>query len=265
MAQCSRVPQSWTSKSQKKTHRRYWTPFIEKKLASLIEAEGAAEAAQKDTLRALFATFDEHAAVWRGACACVALLDSLLSLAAVSACANYCWPEIESSGTAGAELVIDEGRHPMLEHSLSADRDYIPNSLSLGSPSVRGAGAGAGAAAGAQPRLMLLSGPNMGGKSTLLRQTCLIAIMAQMGCKVPASRCRLTPVDRIFTRVGASDKILAGQSTFFVELAETATILRQATEVSEEGAVCGAGGRFFLWVCCGSVLGLLWVCCVLFL
>lgn len=71
----------------------------------------------------------------------------------------------------------------------------------------------------------------MGGKSTLLRQTCLIAILAQLGCKVPATRCRLTPVDRIFTRVGASDRILAGMSTFFVELAETALVLKSATEV----------------------------------
>jgi DNA mismatch repair protein MSH6 len=78
---------------------------------------------------------------------------------------------------------------------------------------------------------MLLSGPNMGGKSTLLRQTCLIVIMAQMGCKVPATSARLTPVDRIFTRVGASDRIMAGQSTFFVELAETAAILHNATQV----------------------------------
>lgn len=81
------------------------------------------------------------------------------------------------------------------------------------------------------PRLLLLSGPNMGGKSTLLRQTCLIATMAQTGFKVPADSCTLTPVDRIFTRVGASDKILSGQSTFFVELAETATILKSATKV----------------------------------
>ena len=69
------------------------------------------------------------------------------------------------------------------------------------------------------PRTLLLTGPNMGGKSTLLRQTCLIVILAQMGCKVPADSCIMTPVDRIFTRVGASDRILAGQSTFFVELA----------------------------------------------
>lgn len=79
--------------------------------------------------------------------------------------------------------------------------------------------------------MLLLSGPNMGGKSTLLRQTCLIAIIAQLGCWVPASRCVMTPVDRIFTRVGACDRILAGQSTFFVELAETAMILNTATKV----------------------------------
>jgi DNA mismatch repair ATPase MutS len=79
--------------------------------------------------------------------------------------------------------------------------------------------------------MLLLSGPNMGGKSTLLRQTCLITVLAQVGCWVPADSCALTPVDRIFTRVGASDRILAGQSTFFVELAETATILAAATKV----------------------------------
>ena len=80
--------------------------------------------------------------------------------------------------------------------------------------------------------MLLLSGPNMGGKSTLLRQTCLITVLAQVGCWVPATSCTMTPVDRIFTRVGASDRILAGQSTFFVELAETATILSASTKVS---------------------------------
>merc|ERR1712151_935892 len=78
----------------------------------------------------------------------------------------------------------------------------------------------------------IYSGPNMGGKSTLLRQTCLLIILAQIGCYVPAVECEITPVDRIFTRLGASDRILLGQSTFFVELAETATALRGATRRS---------------------------------
>jgi DNA mismatch repair protein MSH6 len=100
--------------------------------------------------------------------------------------------------------------------------DCIPNDLSLGGVTQDGA---------YLPSMLLLSGPNMGGKSTLLRQTCLITVLAQVGCWVPADSCALTPVDRIFTRVGASDRILAGQSTFFVELAETATILAAATKV----------------------------------
>jgi DNA mismatch repair protein MSH6 len=113
------------------------------------------------------------------------------------------------------------------------DGQYIPNDVQLG-----------GKYTGPQltqssaptmdhiPKLLLLTGPNMGGKSTLLRQTCLIVILAQLGCRVPAEECILSPADRIFTRVGASDRILAGQSTFFVELAETSLILKAATEDS---------------------------------
>ena len=112
-------------------------------------------------------------------------------------------------------------------YSVSGDcRDgtsYIPNDVELGGFS--------SSTNSYIPRMLLLTGPNMGGKSTLLRQTCLIVILAQLGCRVPAETCRLTPVDRIFTRVGASDRILAGQSTFFVELAETSLILKAATEV----------------------------------
>jgi DNA mismatch repair protein MSH6 len=235
MDRCSKVPANWESKSQKKTHRRYWTPKLQAKLGELIEAEGKMDAAQKDTLRAIFAKFDESHAVWSVGVACMALLDALLSLASISALPNYCWPDIchaqpgdGVSAASSAELCIVNGRHPMLEFTLSthsSDAEYIANSLHLGGSSSDQQGAPL------NPRLMLLSGPNMGGKSTLLRQTCLIAIMAQMGCKVPADSVRMTPVDRIFTRVGASDRILAGQSTFFVELAETATILKLATKV----------------------------------
>ena len=96
---------------------------------------------------------------------------------------------------------------------------FVPNSVALG---------GTAAAAGGA-NCILLTGSNAGGKSTLLRQTCIATIMAQIGCHVPAKACQLTPVDRIFTRVGASDRIMQGESTFYVELAETATILHNAT------------------------------------
>jgi DNA mismatch repair protein MSH6 len=117
----------------------------------------------------------------------------------------------------------------MLEDAMAkrGDGDYIPNTVVLGNQIQEDK-----AFTCYNGRLLLLSGPNMGGKSTLLRQTCLIALLAQLGCKVPADSVTMTPVDRIFTRVGASDRILAGQSTFFVELAETAVMLRQATEDS---------------------------------
>ena len=224
MASCARVPRDWSTKSQKKTHRRYRTAEIERLLARLDEAEARVGLAQNDTLRRIFEKFDASRNVWSDAVACTAQLDALMSLALVSAAPSYVWPTI--SRRAGSALLdIRGGRHPMLEATMAArgGADYIPNSTTLG---------GAHRAAGQlcfAPKLMLLSGPNMGGKSTLLRQTCLITILAQLGCKVPADACTMTPVDRIFTRVGASDKILAGQSTFFVELAETATMLRCAT------------------------------------
>ncbi|CAG8856861.1 22827_t:CDS:2, partial [Gigaspora margarita] len=92
--------------------------------------------------------------------------------------------------------------------------DFIPNDTFLG---------------GDQPNMILLTGPNMGGKSTLLRQNCVAIIMAQLGCYVPAKHCRMTPFDRIYTRIGANDNILAGQSTFMVELSETSKIIHEAT------------------------------------
>ncbi len=228
IGQSGKVPSDWATKSQKKTHRRYWTSFIEKKLAELVGAEERVASAQGDTLRRIFEKFDNSRAVWSDAVSCMALLDALLSLATVSALPNYVWPTIVKSDVSlgGPVLNIQGGRHPMLESALSrrGDGEYIANDLWLGGLSSSGKEF--------VPKMLLLSGPNMGGKSTLLRQTCLIAIMAQLGCKVPADSCTLSPVDRIFTRVGASDRILAGQSTFFVELAETATILNAASQDS---------------------------------
>lgn len=140
--------------------------------------------------------------------------------------------ECPPSSKPGIEIL--QGRHPCVDAtSTHSGGDFIPNDLILGSRielddkfsdgNVHNQG---------NSNVLLLSGPNMGGKSTLLRQTCLIAILAQIGSYVPAEKCSLTPVDRIFTRLGASDRILCGQSTFFVELAETAAAVRGATRRS---------------------------------
>lgn len=210
--------------------------------------------AVKDTARRLFHRFDSHRAEWDAAATAIATLDCLLSLARWSSQGDggtMSRPQVEATSS-GAEpyLHVREGRHPcMVTSVLAADGGgggggVIPNSLHLG-----------GTAGGrSYASCILLTGPNMGGKSTYLRQACLMTILTQMvrdqppcaatpaptcvtcacvqGCYVPAESLRMTPVDRIFTRVGASDRILAGQSTFYVELAETATILNQATRNS---------------------------------
>src|SRR2546426_4879562 len=137
-----------------------------------------------------------------------AVLDVLATLAEVSARYNYVKPRVGS----GDELLYVEGRHAVMERVLP--EPFVANDLKMGDGA---------------PRLLVLTGPNMGGKSTFLRQTALIVVMAQMGCFVPAREAKVGIVDRIFTRVGATDHILRGQSTFMVEMQETAHILRHAT------------------------------------
>jgi DNA mismatch repair protein MSH6 len=133
-----------------------------------------------------------------------------------------CRPEFVES--ASPFLAIRAGVNPCVQAALDS-KDCIPNDIAIGAEE------GADAAAG-EPPLLLVTGPNMGGKSTLLRQACLTTLMAHLGCWVPAAACRLSPVDRIFTRVGANDAIMAGLSTFRVELEETALILKHATRHS---------------------------------
>ena len=141
----------------------------------------------------------------------VAALDVLVSLAEAATRLDYVKPRVSG----GDELGYVEGRHPVMERTLADP--FVANDLAIG---------------GESARLFVLTGPNMGGKSTFLRQTALIAIMAQMGSFVPAREAKLGLVDRVFTRVGASDQILRGQSTFMVEMQETAHILRHATRRS---------------------------------
>lgn len=143
----------------------------------------------------------------------LARLDCLLSFAAVSEKNNYTQPILEDS------LVIDikEGRHPVIEQQLPEGQPYVPNDILLDND---------------DRQVYMITGPNMAGKSALLRQTALIVLMAQMGCFVPAREARLGIVDKVFTRVGASDNISSGESTFMVEMNETASILNNISERS---------------------------------
>lgn len=213
-------PREYELKSRKKGYKRFHTPTIRDLLAQLAAAEARKDEALRDQMRKVFHKFDEDYRVWMKAVQCLATLDCLVSLALVSSQSDgFTKPEIVSAATANngvAFIDIEDGVHPCVAQTF--DGDFIPNDAQLGVAD--------------KGQMLLLSGPNMGGKSTLLRQTCVLALMAQIGCFVPAQRCRMSPVDRIFTRIGASDRILAGQSTLYVELAETATILQHATRHS---------------------------------
>ena len=140
----------------------------------------------------------------------IATLDSLLSFAEISEAYNYVLPEINES----EELEIIEGRHPVIERLLSAGEKYIPNDTIVDTT---------------ENQILILTGPNMSGKSSYLRQTGLIVLLAQIGCFVPAKSAKIGIVDKIFTRVGASDNIAKGESTFLVEMHEAANILNNAT------------------------------------
>ena len=139
----------------------------------------------------------------------IALIDVIMSLGELAERNNYCRPNVDES----AVLEIEDGRHPVVEKMLK-DGEFVPNSINMNADS---------------KRVMILTGPNMAGKSTYMRQTALIVLLAQIGSFVPASTAHIGVVDRIFTRIGASDDISLGQSTFMVEMNEVASILRNAT------------------------------------
>jgi DNA mismatch repair protein MutS len=141
----------------------------------------------------------------------IAELDAVQSLAHVAAMSDYCRPELSAS----FEISIDEGRHPVLEQ-INIEQPFVPNDIRMSE----------------EDALQIITGPNMAGKSTCLRQLGLIVLMAQMGGFVPARSARIGIVDRIFTRVGASDNLVGGESTFMVEMNETANILNNATKRS---------------------------------
>ncbi|XP_054841722.1 DNA mismatch repair protein Msh6 isoform X2 [Eublepharis macularius] len=221
------LPDEYVLKSSRKGYKRYWTKDIEKMLMEIVNAEERRDAAQKDCMKRLFYNFDKNSKDWRTAVECIAVLDVLQCLAQYSQGCDgpLCRPVILlPEKNTPPFLELRSSRHPCITKTFFGD-DFIPNDILIG---VKGKEPGSWT----DSHCVLVTGPNMGGKSTLMRQAGLLVIMAQVGFFVPAESCRITPVDRVFTRLGASDRILSGESTFFVELSETSSILQHATEHS---------------------------------
>ncbi|HLV00138.1 MAG TPA: DNA mismatch repair protein MutS [Acidobacteriota bacterium] len=202
------VPSDYIRKQTLAGSERYVTPELKEYEEKVLGAEERIVELERELFLQVRERVASQAPRIRKVASILARLDVLLSFAEVSAKNRYIRPQLEES----AELVIRNGRHPVLE--LERDEPFVPNDLVCNTSS---------------DQMLILTGPNMGGKSTFLRQNALIVIMAQMGCFVPADEAKIGLVDRIFTRVGASDNLARGQSTFMVEMIETARILNTAT------------------------------------
>lgn len=203
-----RVPASWVKVSGTKKVSRFHTPEVIQLIRQRDQYKEALAAACDKAFTSLLAEIATQYQTFRDCVQSLATLDCLLSLAAIAQQPGYVKPEY----TEDAYLHIEQGRHPMVERLLTDT--YVPNDTELNHDATRA---------------LLVTGPNMGGKSSYVRQVALIAIMGQIGSYVPAASARLGLLDAVFTRMGAFDNMLAGESTFMVELSETADILKQAT------------------------------------
>ncbi len=206
------VPETYIRKQTLAGAERYITQELKELENSILTASDRVVALEYELFTALRQEISAASGRVLKTAGAVAEADALASLAAVAVRNSYCRPDVDESGV----IEIREGRHPVVERMLK-DSLFVPNDTFLGEK---------------ENRVAILTGPNMAGKSTYMRQTALIVLMAQMGSFVPASHARIGVVDRIFTRVGASDDLSAGQSTFMVEMTEVADILRRATKRS---------------------------------
>ena len=211
------VPQDYERKQTLVGAERFTTPELKEYEAKILDAQEKIVEIERRLFTELRTVIASEAKRIRQTALALAEVDVLSSLAHIAALRNYCRPNFVASSEADAgELEIVEGRHPVIEQQEMAggSERFVPNDLYLNSTT---------------HTILLLTGPNMGGKSTYLRQTALIVILAQMGSFVPARSARLSVVDRVFTRIGASDNLARGRSTFMIEMTETAAILHTAT------------------------------------
>jgi len=215
------VPPDYERRQTLVNAERFSTPELKEYEAKILDAQEKIVEIERRMFTELRTAIAAEARRIRQTALALAEVDVLTCFAHIAALRTYCHPQFDDS----EDLEIVGGRHPVIEQQdlyalesqdseLRGKNRFVPNDLYLDS---------------GMQRILVLTGPNMGGKSTYLRQTALITIMAQMGCFVPATKARLGVVDRVFTRIGASDNLARGRSTFMVEMTETAAILHTAT------------------------------------
>ena len=205
------VPASWSKISGTKKVSRFHTPEVIRLVRERDQQKEALAAACDVAFSALLAEIATKYQIFRDCIQALATLDCLISLATVADQPGYIKPEYSDD----ISIIVEQGRHPMVEQLLLDA--YVPNDTDLATD---------------RTRALLITGPNMGGKSSYVRQVALIAIMGQIGSYVPAASAKLGMLDAVFTRMGAFDNMMAGESTFMVELSETSDILKQATSRS---------------------------------
>lgn len=208
-----KVPEEWIRKQTLVNAERYITQELKEYEEKILGAEEKILALESKLFNELVLELASYMTVIQVNASVIARLDCLLSFVKAARDNHYIRPEVN----VGTAISITEGRHPVIEKQLPPGESYVANSVQLDNE---------------QQQIMMITGPNMAGKSALLRQTALIVLMAQIGCFVPAVSARIGYVDKIFTRVGASDNISLGESTFMVEMNEAANILNNISERS---------------------------------
>lgn len=207
------VPPEWTRKQTLVNAERYITAELKEYEEKILSAEDRIYAIEARIYSELVAEIQANIPAVQTNCRIIARLDTLAGFACLAKANGYCRPEM----TGELSLDIEAGRHPVIETLMPPGEEYVPNDIHLDSK---------------KQQIIILTGPNMAGKSALLRQTALIVLMAQIGSFVPARSARIGYFDKIFTRVGASDNISRGESTFMVEMLETSMILHNLSERS---------------------------------
>ena len=208
--QADQAPVDYIRRQTLKGAERFITPELKTFEDKALSARSRALAREKQLYDELLERLNEDLAKLQDSAASLAELDVLCTLSERASALDYCRPDFVQ----GSELHIEDGRHPVVEKVL--DGPFVANGLDLD----------------LDTRMLVITGPNMGGKSTYMRQTALIVLLAHIGSYVPARSVRLSPMDRIFTRIGSSDDLAGGRSTFMVEMSETANILHNATDAS---------------------------------